>query len=599
MTTLTQQETLNRYQILDTIGKDEVVTTYKAFDRKQNRSVVIKILANDKYSDLNLRTSVQRKLQQLGQLRHTYIQPILSASEVQGNLLWIQPYVDAKTLEQRLETETFTRSEAKFIRNRLNEALTFAHGQGIYHQNLKPSAVLFDEAGNLYLSDFGVLPIEQPSAEKDYHALSRIMQQIAEQTRRTAQFVRPHIPWRSEWLHSRRLRRGMIFSVLLICLLLGLRFFPLLGATVAAPLRSLIGNEAVARLQTIVFRTQDRATQWQHEVGLTEPVAPWEVMVPTPSLPPPVLLEVEQQPIAAESMIVEGEIVVEAAEMPPTPLPPSNWSQLTSSPPLGTLPNEGIWEPYLVADDGQILAKRTFLQPDSERPLTIVGIVAFDLTAVQLHYMLGTQEPMLGGAGEIPFGDRLPDKLLATFNGGFMSTHGRFGAMADGLVALDARSELATIVIDQTGEIYIGAWNRDIFPSDQWVAYRQNARLIITNSAINPDVYNNEIADWGGTIDNEIVTWRSALGLNADRDILYYAVGSGLTMPALADTFLALDAANAMLLDINSYWVHFAAIRSDEDGSLTAEALFPDTMNLHIDRYLKESERDFFYVTRR
>lgn len=585
-----QNDPFAHYEIVAELGKDDIVTTYKAIDRKQNRPVVIKILAHDKYKDEEIRVRVQRKLQKLGQLHHTYIKPILSAREADGNLFWIEPFFKSRTLTERLETETFTRSEAQFIRNRLEEALSFAHERGIYHQNLQSDTVLFDEVGNLYLTDFNLLPATPASAEQDHSALARIIQQVAERTRQTAQTMRPHIPAipkvkkRYLWLTAA--------GLLIILLLIAGRFFPRIGATVSSPLRSVVGNQAVARLQTVVFRVQDQVAQWRYGSGLVEPVAPWPTATPSPTTRPTIM--------ATELVVLptQTSALVEPTLLPPTALPLSNWMQLTDIAPLGTLPNEGVWEPYITDDNGNVLAQRTFLQPDAERPLTIVGIVAFDLAQVRLNYVLGTEEPARGGTGEIKIADRAPNKLLATFNGGFMSTHGNFGAMADGKMALPPRAHLATVAIDKSSEVYIGAWNEQILPSDQWKAYRQNARLIIVDGEINLDVYSNEIADWGGTIDNEIVTWRSALGLNEDRDIMYYVVGSGLSMPTLADTLLAVETHNAMLLDINAYWVHFTAVRADGD-ELSADPLFPDTMNQQPDRYLTKSERDFFYITRR
>ena len=56
------------------------------------------------------------------------------------------------------------------------------------------------------------------------------------------------------------------------------------------------------------------------------------------------------------------------------------------------------------------------------------------------------------------------------------------------------------------------------------------------------------------------------------------------------------SAAQGMQLDINTYWVHFVAVR-DQDGKRTLEPLFPNMMKYNIDRYLHPYSRDYFYVT--
>jgi hypothetical protein len=66
-------------------------------------------------------------------------------------------------------------------------------------------------------------------------------------------------------------------------------------------------------------------------------------------------------------------------------------------------------------------------------------------------------------------------------------------------------------------------------------------------------------------------------------------------MPVLADAMVASGAHNGILMDINPTHAHFTAIR-DEGGELSAEALYPEEMDLWVDRYLGQWDQDFFYV---
>jgi hypothetical protein len=261
---------------------------------------------------------------------------------------------------------------------------------------------------------------------------------------------------------------------------------------------------------------------------------------------------------------------------------------------------EGVWLPYLYDRDGHVVATRTFLQPDPERPYAIVAVVAVDLTRARLHFVLGFDEPSLPdgptGDGLIAEEHRETGILLAAFNGGFRAANGQFGAMADGLVALPPKSEMATVGIYRSGDVRIGSWGEDIDDTHDLQAWRQNCPLIIQAGEISPRVHNDSIVDWGGSISSEIVTWRSSLGLDREGKTLYYFAGPSMSMPALADAMLAAGVQNGMLLDINNFWVHFTAIQS-EDGKLVAEPLLPDDMKDQIDRYLSPSPVDFFYIT--
>jgi len=406
--------------------------------------------------------------------------------------------------------------------------------------------------------------------------------------------------------------RLRLFLVILLGLLLTgiliLATVPGLGAKGANFLRPLIGNEGVAALETVYFTAQDTFRKWQYDAGLAEPETPWEVapvLSPTSSpIPPTPTQTLAPTPVVANAA---------AHPMPsPTPSQPTVTPSPspTATPPgwhptpvaaMGSLSGEGVWSPYLYDQAGQVVAYRTFLQPDPERGFAIAAIVAFDLRQTRLHFVLGTQEPGQAdgprGYGMIAAADKQANHLLATFNGGFQTTHGNFGAMADGILAVPARDGFGTVAMYADGTVAIGAWNEDILPTEDLLAWRQNGRLVIHNGEVNERVFNDSIADWGGSINGEIVTWRSGLAISPDRQLLYYIAGPSLSMPVLAEVMLQIGAANGLLLDINADWVHFTAIHPAEDGTLLPEPLFPEGMETLVDRYLRPHTRDFFYLT--
>src|SRR5258708_7603620 len=166
--------------------------------------------------------------------------------------------------------------------------------------------------------------------------------------------------------------------------------------------------------------------------------------------------------------------------------------------------------------------------------------------------------------------------------------------MANGLTALPAIKDLATVAIHADGRVQIGEWGTDIKDSPDLLAWRQNGKLLINHGEITPDTARTT-EPWGLTIKGEAVTWRSALGISAEGRTLYYVAGQELDVPTLAKVMAHIGAAEALQLDVNNFWVHFAAIRS-QGSTLVAEPLL-DTMKLQVDRYLKSYDRDFFYVT--
>jgi hypothetical protein len=287
-----------------------------------------------------------------------------------------------------------------------------------------------------------------------------------------------------------------------------------------------------------------------------------------------------------------------------TPTPTENplnmvW-QLEPVIPLGSLEGEGIWQPYIVNQDGIILAYRTLLQPDPERPYAWVAIVAFDLQKVRLHFILGYEEPYNPEGpertGEMPESDKNPDLLLALFNGGFKATHGHFGAMSEGIEALPPRDGMGTIVIFRNGKVKIAIWGQDKIATDEILAYRQNGPLVIDNGEINPQIYNDSPNDWGYTVDSVSPTLRSGLGISEDGNTLYYYAGPSLSMETLAKGMQNSGAYRAIQLDINNFWVHYVTV-INKNGQINLEPLLPELMTDRIDRYLYPHGRDFFYIT--
>jgi hypothetical protein len=317
-------------------------------------------------------------------------------------------------------------------------------------------------------------------------------------------------------------------------------------------------------------------------------------------MPSPTLVAVEEAPLVT--------VAATATSLPPTatPLPtetpvptPTPW-QPANLTPLGTLAGEGVWSPYVAhPQTGHAVAYRTFLQPDPERPFTVVAVVAFDLTAADLNFVLGSEEPSLPGGvhgnGRLPADDKVAGILLAAFNGGFMATHGEYGAMAQGLEVLPPKDGLATVALGPDGRLQIGKWGEEILPENDYLFCRQNAYLVVQNGAITPETEANSLYYWSGSINNEVVTWRSGLGLSADGRTLYYFAGPSLNMPALGHTMVTAGVHQGMLLDINHHWVHFTTFQPEGD-ELSATPLL-EGMSNQPDRFLRQYQRDFFYIT--
>lgn len=356
--------------------------------------------------------------------------------------------------------------------------------------------------------------------------------------------------------------------------------FPAVGAHAADYLRNVVGDKAVAQLEGAVYGAQDHINQKAYAFGLKKAAAPWAV-APSPDTKP-----LQQQPrlnTASTQLAV----------------PASHWTP-ADVPAFGQVAGEGKWQPYIQNSSGQVVAYRTFLSPDPQRPYANIAIVAFDLSNSQLNFVLGSQEPKspvkIERTGKIPKDDAQPGKLLAVFNGGWKAQHGHFGLGVNGTTVLPPINGIATLALQDDGGVRMGVWGEDVITDAHTLVWRQNNVPLIHNGQINPRTASMSIADWGSALDGNVAVWRSALGLSRDGKTAYFAAGEGVLVSAMATALNAVGAYQAMQLDVNNYWVHFDAVR-DDNGVLKAEALFDAMGKKDNDRYLKGFTRDFFYVT--
>jgi hypothetical protein len=393
--------------------------------------------------------------------------------------------------------------------------------------------------------------------------------------------------------------RRLIFIVAtcLVCfiyLLIAGKYMPVIGAEGADGLRGIIGDEAVAKLEISYYQLNDSVQRLKYSLGFFTP-ADVQLSLPTatPSLTLMPVTDSVQMPSATSTygMVSSNTPTHQTMSVTWYPLPIKPLSQA-----LG----EGIWAPYLQESDGTIVGFKTFVQPDPGRPYTLVAVIAINLASVDVHYVLGRDEPasqdLSARTGMIPVTDLDPKVLLAAFNGGFKSRHGQFGAMAGGQVAIPARTGLGTLALFSNGDVRLGEWGTAITASPDMVSYRQNGPMVIRSGKINPVIYNYSPQDWGYTVNDVSPTVRSGIGLSLDNKTLFYFCGPSLSMEALAKSMLSAGASNAIQLDINDYWVLF--VKVNQSGTrLVTEPLLPQFMVSGIDRYLHHSSRDFFYIT--
>ena len=152
----------DQYYIQELIGIGGISTVYRIFDKKRQAHLALKLLNNDLLSDDNKNDRVnafQNEIFVLSILEHPNIVRFYDSGVFKDNIFLILDYISGFSLKALMDSNRNQTSSIIFINNFLKSvtsALYFAHANNIVHGDIKPSNILFNSNGNIFLTDFGI-----------------------------------------------------------------------------------------------------------------------------------------------------------------------------------------------------------------------------------------------------------------------------------------------------------------------------------------------------------------------------------------------------------------------------------------------------------
>jgi ABC-type branched-subunit amino acid transport system substrate-binding protein len=148
---------LGHYRIEQLIGRGGMGVVYRAHDLVLDRKLALKLLAPELVEDAAFRERFLRESRIAASLDHPAIVPIYDAGETSGRLYIAMRLVDGTDLKRCLADEGALGAErAVRLVEQVADALDAAHERGLVHRDVKPSNVLIDGRGHVYLADFGL-----------------------------------------------------------------------------------------------------------------------------------------------------------------------------------------------------------------------------------------------------------------------------------------------------------------------------------------------------------------------------------------------------------------------------------------------------------
>ncbi len=185
-------ERLGDYRLLRELGRGGMGVVYEAQHETLDRRVAIKVLPGHLFADEKLRARFRRESQAAARLHHTNIVPVFAVGEQDGLHYYVMQLIEGRNLElaphrENVDKETrrqgdkenkedtaasnnadkavslspclpvsLSPQQVAHLGVQVADALAYAHGQGVLHRDVKPSNLLLDEQGTVWVTDFGV-----------------------------------------------------------------------------------------------------------------------------------------------------------------------------------------------------------------------------------------------------------------------------------------------------------------------------------------------------------------------------------------------------------------------------------------------------------
>ncbi len=149
---------LERYEVMQEIGRGGMGVVLKAFDPSLHRVVAIKVLAPQLATSGVARKRFLREAKAAAAVTHDHIVTIHAVDEANGLPYLVMQYVPGQSLQDRIDKDgPLELTDILRIGMQTASALAAAHAHGIVHRDIKPANILLEEGvQRVKITDFGL-----------------------------------------------------------------------------------------------------------------------------------------------------------------------------------------------------------------------------------------------------------------------------------------------------------------------------------------------------------------------------------------------------------------------------------------------------------
>jgi serine/threonine-protein kinase len=124
--------------------------------------VVLKVMSEELANEQVARKRFLKEAQILAKLRHRYITRFFEFIARETGAVLVMEFVDGTAVDRLLvEKKALPIDTAVNVTQCLLEALVYAHGRNIIHRDIKPANLIYQEAGTVKVTDFGIAKMRE------------------------------------------------------------------------------------------------------------------------------------------------------------------------------------------------------------------------------------------------------------------------------------------------------------------------------------------------------------------------------------------------------------------------------------------------------
>jgi serine/threonine protein kinase len=144
------------YEIVSMLGAGGMGQVYRVRNVISDRTEAMKVLLPDLVAEPDLAARFIGEIRMLASFDHPNIAQLHTALQADNQLVMVMEFVEGLTLAQRAGLGPIPQADIVNYMQQVLSALSYAHGRGVVHRDIKPGNVMVTPDGVVKLMDFGI-----------------------------------------------------------------------------------------------------------------------------------------------------------------------------------------------------------------------------------------------------------------------------------------------------------------------------------------------------------------------------------------------------------------------------------------------------------